>query len=73
MPDLTQFSLRLSPDLRDALRKLAGGDRKMADAVRVAVKREIALREKYGADYDVVTSLVERVPADRVVAALRAA
>lgn len=68
--NLTQFSLRLAPDLYQGLVGLAKSNRKMADAVRVAIKREIAMREKYGEDYHVVTSLVERLPADTVITTL---
>jgi hypothetical protein len=71
MTDRSQFSLRLSPEFRDQLEAHAGGNRKMADAVRNAVRFDMLLSDRYGINgKGIITSVLERADPDDVVDAM---
>jgi hypothetical protein len=69
---LDRLHLYLDPSLTWAITKAVsdGHGRDKSDYIRSAVKADLNLIDKFGEDYGVVTSLLERLDADVIVKAL---
>lgn len=70
-PESFQFVLPYA--IREGIERYAGAtgkQRKLAEFVRTAVKRDLDMRDRYRERYDVVASLTERLPPEVVEAAL---